>query len=74
MPEDAEHLDLLLDWTENEATRNRILASNPAGSCMATRPDCRKDPAPPPSTGGGSVANSDLHRAPGSRLGLTVRA
>jgi len=30
MPEDAEHLDLLLDWTENEATRNRILVSNPA--------------------------------------------
>jgi D-galactarolactone isomerase len=29
-PEDAAMLDLLLDWVEDEATRNRILADNPA--------------------------------------------
>ncbi len=30
LPDDAEHLDLLLDWVEDDATRNRILADNPA--------------------------------------------
>jgi len=30
MPDDAEHLDLLLDWVDDEATRSRILVSNPA--------------------------------------------
>ncbi|MBE9553151.1 MAG: amidohydrolase family protein, partial [Proteobacteria bacterium] len=30
MPDDAELLDLLLDWAENEATRDRILVGNPA--------------------------------------------
>lgn len=29
-PDDAEHMDLLLDWVEDEATRNRILVDNPA--------------------------------------------
>ncbi len=30
MPEDAEHLDLLRDWVDDDATRNRILVGNPA--------------------------------------------
>ena len=30
MPDDAEHLDLLLDWVDDGATRNRILVGNPA--------------------------------------------
>lgn len=30
MPDDAEHMDLLLDWATDEATRNRILVDNPA--------------------------------------------
>jgi D-galactarolactone isomerase len=30
MPDVAHLLDLLLDWAPDEATRNRILASNPA--------------------------------------------
>lgn len=30
MPDDAEHLDLLLDWVDDEATRSRILVDNPA--------------------------------------------
>jgi D-galactarolactone isomerase len=30
LPDDAEHLDLLLDWVDDDATRNRILVSNPA--------------------------------------------
>lgn len=30
MPDDAEHLDLLLDWVDDEATRSRILVGNPA--------------------------------------------
>lgn len=30
LPDDAEHLDLLLDWAEDEATRERILVGNPA--------------------------------------------
>lgn len=30
MPDDAQHLDLLLDWVADEATRNRILVDNPA--------------------------------------------
>ena len=29
LPDDAEHLDLLLDWVDDDATRNRILVSNP---------------------------------------------
>jgi D-galactarolactone isomerase len=30
LPDDAEHLDLLLNWADDEATRNRILVDNPA--------------------------------------------
>jgi len=30
MPDAAHLLDLLLDWAPDEATRNRILAGNPA--------------------------------------------
>lgn len=30
MPDDAELLDLLLDWAPGESNRNRILATNPA--------------------------------------------
>lgn len=30
LPDDAEHLDLLLDWVDDDATRNRILVGNPA--------------------------------------------
>ena len=30
LPDDAMLLDLLLDWVEDDATRNRILADNPA--------------------------------------------
>ena len=30
MPDDAELLDLLLDWAPDEGMRNRILAANPA--------------------------------------------
>jgi D-galactarolactone isomerase len=30
MPDDAEHLDLLLDWVDVDATRNRILVGNSA--------------------------------------------
>jgi len=30
MPDDAEHMDLLLDWAADETTRNRILVDNPA--------------------------------------------
>lgn len=30
MPDDAEHFDLLLDWVDDGATRNRILVGNPA--------------------------------------------
>lgn len=29
-PDDAEHMDLLLEWAEDETTRNRILVDNPA--------------------------------------------
>jgi D-galactarolactone isomerase len=29
LPDDAEHLDLLLDWVVDEAVRNRILVDNP---------------------------------------------
>lgn len=31
LPDDADLLDLLLDWAPNEATRTRILVDNPAG-------------------------------------------
>lgn len=30
LPDDAEHLDLLTDWADDDATRNRILVGNPA--------------------------------------------
>ena len=29
-PDDADLLDLLLDWVDDDATRGRILADNPA--------------------------------------------
>jgi D-galactarolactone isomerase len=30
VPDDADMLDLLLDWAPDEATRHRILVDNPA--------------------------------------------
>jgi predicted TIM-barrel fold metal-dependent hydrolase len=30
VPDDAWMLDMLLDWVSDDATRNRILADNPA--------------------------------------------
>ena len=43
MPDDAVLLDLLLDWAPEENSRNRILATNPAG--LYGFPDGRRQQA-----------------------------